>query len=70
MNRVFIPCLVKGQSVEIDEESLVKKVGGHENDNEIATWTEYWLNDELVHRSAHVHLKQGLGSLASQGQFN
>jgi hypothetical protein len=55
--------------VDVPEETLEKKVGGHENDNEIADWVEYWLDGVLVHRSAHVHLKHGLGSLASQGQF-
>ena len=70
MMRTLIPCLVKGNQVDIDEDSLEKRVGHHENDNEIADWTEYWLDGELVHRSASVHLKHGLGSLLTQGAFN
>lgn len=42
----------------MDESLLLKKTGGHEDENEIVKWVEYWLDDELVHRSAHVHLKK------------
>jgi len=42
---------------EMDEDLLVKKEGSLDNDIEFTTWTEYWLDDELVHRSAHVTLK-------------
>jgi hypothetical protein len=41
----------------MDESLLEKKEGGFENDNEKTTWVEYWLDNELVHRSAHVTLK-------------
>ena len=37
---------------------LEKKEGSVNNDNELTTWVEYWLADELVHRSAHVTLKK------------
>jgi hypothetical protein len=43
---------------EMDDSLLVKKEGGLEDDNEKTTWVEYWLNNELVHRSAHVTLKE------------
>lgn len=70
MNRVFIPCRINGvDGVEVPETDLVKKEGGHENDTEIAKWVEYWLNGELVHRSAHVHLKQGLTMMSDQSSF-
>ena len=42
---------------EMDDSLLEKKEGLLDNDNEFTTWTEYWLNDELVHRSVHVTLK-------------
>ena len=42
---------------EMDDSLLVKKEGSIDNDIEATTWVEYWLNDELVHRSAHVTLK-------------
>lgn len=43
---------------QMDESLLVKSEGSNETENEIVNWVEYRLNDELVHRSAHVHLKQ------------
>jgi hypothetical protein len=42
---------------EMDEDLLEKKEGSVDNDIEFTTWTEYWLNEELVHRSVHVTLK-------------
>jgi len=42
---------------EMDDSLLVKKEGSLDNDIEHTTWTEYWLDDELVHRSVHVSLK-------------
>jgi hypothetical protein len=42
---------------EMDDSLLVKKEGSLDNDVEFTTWTEYWLDDEMVHRSVHVTLK-------------
>ena len=42
----------------MDESLLEKKEGSIDNDNELTTWTEYWLDSELVHRSVHVTLKK------------
>ena len=42
---------------EMDDSLLEKKEGSLDNDIEFTTWTEYWLNEELVHRSVHVTLK-------------
>ena len=42
---------------EMDETLLEKKEGFVDNDVEYTTWVEYWLDGELVHRSAHVRLK-------------
>lgn len=44
----------------MDEELLEKKEGTVDNDNELTSWVEYWLEGELVHRSVHVHLKKAL----------
>lgn len=44
----------------MEEDLLWKKVGTVEDDNELTNWIEYWLDGELVHRSAHVHLKQNI----------
>jgi hypothetical protein len=41
----------------MDESLLEKREGSLDNDNETTTWVEYWLDGELVHRSAHVALK-------------
>jgi hypothetical protein len=42
----------------MDDSLLEKKEGVVDDENEYTTWVEYWLNDELVHRSAHVTLKK------------
>jgi hypothetical protein len=55
---------------EMDESTLRKVEGLVDNDNEHTTWVEYYQGDELVHRSAHVTLKQGLGIESAIGQFN
>ena len=43
---------------EMDDSLLEKKEGVVDNDDEYTTWVEYWLDGELVHRSAHVTLKK------------
>ena len=41
------------------EDSLLEhRAGEIDNDNELTSWVEYWLDGELVHRSAHVTLKK------------
>jgi len=44
----------------MDEALLVKKTGEIDNEDERTTWTEYRLDGELVHRSAHVTLKKNV----------
>lgn len=41
----------------MSEVDLEKREGTIDNDNEYTTWVEYWLEGELVHRSANVRLK-------------
>lgn len=43
---------------DMDDSLLEKREGTVDNDNELTTWTEYWLDEELVHRSVHVTLKK------------
>jgi hypothetical protein len=50
--------LVTTTQGDMDESLLTKQEGTIDNENELTTWVEYWLNDELVHRSAHVTLKK------------
>lgn len=44
----------KGQ---MDESLLEKREGQTDTPTETIAWVEYWLENELVHRSVHVHLK-------------
>ena len=54
----------------MDESLLDKREGTIDNDNETTTWIEYWLNGELVHRSAHVALKRNVSSAVEAASFN
>lgn len=52
------------------DESLLRRVDGNlDNDNESTTWVEYFLGDELVHRSVHVTLKKGQEHVFEQQSF-
>lgn len=51
---------------EMDEALLEKREGTVDNDNELTTWVEYWLDGELVHRSAHVTLKKMPGYVGGE----
>ncbi len=42
----------------MDDSQLEKREGTVDNENELTSWVEYWLDGELVHRSAHVTLKK------------
>jgi hypothetical protein len=61
--------LVTTTKGEMDETLLEKKEGFVDNDNEYTTWVEYWLDDELVHRSAHVQLKKPVTFSAEAASF-
>lgn len=50
--------LVQTTKGEMDESLLVKKTGTIDNENETINWVEYWLQDELVHRSVDMVLKK------------
>jgi len=50
--------LVTTTKGNMDDSLLEKKEGFVDNDNEYTSWVEYWLDGELVHRSAHVTLKK------------
>jgi len=62
--------LVNTTKGDMDESLLEKKEGSVDNDNEYTTWVEYWLDGELVHRSAHVALKQSVTLAAEAASFN
>ena len=54
---------------DMDDSLLVKREGTVDNDNETTTWVEYWLDEELVHRSAHVRLKKTVTLTSSVASF-
>ena len=54
---------------DMDDSLLEKREGVFEDENELTTWVEYWLEDELVHRSAHVTLKRSLPIGGEVGTF-
>ena len=62
--------LVTTTKGEMDESALEKLEGSVDNDNEYTTWVEYWLDGELVHRSAHVQLKKSIVLSAEAASFN
>jgi hypothetical protein len=53
----------------MDESALVKKCGTVDTTDEETTWVEFYLGDELVHRSVHVNLKKGLVLSSTVGVF-
>jgi len=55
---------------EMDDSLLEKREGVVDNDNENTNWIEYWLDGELVHRSAHVRMKKPIVSISKVGGFN
>ena len=61
--------LVTTTKGEMDDSLLVKREGTVDNDNELTTWVEYWLDEELVHRSAHVRLKKTVTLTSSVASF-
>lgn len=52
--------LVTTTKGEMDDSLLEKREGTIDNDNETTSWVEYWLGEELVHRSVHVVLKKNV----------
>ena len=61
--------LVTTTKGEMDDSLLEKREGTVDNDNELTTWVEYWLEGELVHRSAHVRLKKTVTLTSSVASF-
>ena len=54
---------------DMDDSLLEMREGSLDNDNETTTWVEYWLDEELVHRSAHVRLKRAVVSFGETSEF-
>lgn len=47
---------------DMDDSLLMKQEGSIDTENELTSWTEYWLDGELVHRSVHVLLKKNVAA--------
>jgi len=45
---------------DMDESLLEKREGSIDNETETTNWVEYWLDNELVHRSVHMTLKRNV----------
>lgn len=54
---------------DMDDSLLIRRDGEINNDNERTTWVEYYLGDELVHRSVHVRLKRNVTAEAIAASF-
>ena len=52
--------LVTTTKGEMDDSLLERRDGSVENDTETTSWVEYWLGEELVHRSVHMALKRSV----------
>lgn len=54
------------------DEALLRKVEGVSEDNETnrITFVEYYDGDEMVHRSAHLHIKKGVEAKVALGEVN
>ena len=61
--------LVTTTKGKMDDSLLEKREGNVDNENETTTWVEYWLDEELVHRSAHVRLKKTVTLTSSVASF-
>jgi len=46
---------------QMDDSELTPNHSLVENDHERTSVTEFHLNGKVVHRSVHVHLKEGIG---------
>lgn len=55
---------------EMDEVLLEKRTGSDDSVTDVADWVEYWYEGILVHRSVHVHIKEGPSAMIEAAAFN
>lgn len=65
----MITALIDGKLVMVDESTLTPNHSVVDNEREHTEVTEFLFNGEVVHRSVHVTLKQGLGIEPLLGQL-
>lgn len=52
------------------EDSLLEHKAGIDNVSEgEAHWTEYWFEGQLVHRSVHLYIKEGVSLLGDSASL-
>ncbi len=54
---------------DMDSDLLEKKEGTIDNETEFTQWIEYWLDGEMIHRSVHVQLKEGVQIFPEAAKF-
>lgn len=64
-----VPRAVGGYPATMDTNALERRDHQIDNDMENTDIIEYWLNDELVHRSVAMRLKTGIFAEAIQADF-
>lgn len=52
---------------QMDDSLFDRRAGFDEDERAKISWVEYWQTDKLVHRSAHIELKQGLSLAGDTG---
>ena len=61
--------LGNGVISQMDDADLTPNHSVIDNENERTSITEFQFDGKVVHRSVHVHLKQGIGVEAVLGSF-
>ena len=54
---------------DMDDSLLEKREGAIDAATESSTWVEYWLGEELVHRSVHLTLKPAEAPVGAVSTF-
>lgn len=63
------PGLIRTTKGQLPESALRRMDGAVDNSNEFTEWVEFYLGDELVHRSVNIQLKQMPPAGAEIGTF-
>lgn len=53
-----VPCVRGGYPGVMESDQLEKRTGIVDTEDEHTEWVEYWLNDQLVHRSVDMIIKR------------
>lgn len=53
----------------MDDSELEHRTGRDDHEDHFVEWSEYWLGEEMVHRSVHVTFTEGLLINSAIGEF-